>query len=188
MLKGDVFLALEDFITNVWGFELWEQIAETAAPQLSTREPFVGPGAYPDTDFQLIFAASASKLGTAPSYLARLFGRHLFHYLHKKLSKELEKFPDLRTLLRGLEAFVRTEIRKVHPDAQTPKFQVVAESDSSLSLRYSSPRRLYDLVEGLMEGAAEHFKESISVAQVRYENTQQGVCDFVIKFLDSEEA
>ena len=65
-MKGIIFTIFEDFITDNYGAETYEQIISEC--NLQTKEPFVGPGTYPDSDLMEIVGKATAKLGIPMPY------------------------------------------------------------------------------------------------------------------------
>ena len=80
-MKGVIFNYLEEFITENWGEEKYEEILGECP--LKTKEPFVGPGTYPDTDLLAIVSKTVEKLGITLPDALRSFGKFCFPKLSK---------------------------------------------------------------------------------------------------------
>ncbi len=150
-----MFLLLEKYATERWGLEAFEDVMDAATPRLVTRDPFVGPGSYPDADLVTLVDAAAAASGTIADDLLRDFGRFCFPPL-------LSRFPwalgghDLPSFLCTLERTLQIDAQKLLPGVKTPSFRFRAEANR-LRVEYRSPRRMCSLAEGLLEGAALHF-------------------------------
>ncbi len=66
-----------------------------------------------------------------------------------------------------LNDIIHPEVRKLYPDADVPEFEFSGRDDSTLTIGYRSRRRLCELAEGFIEGAADHFGESVALEQPR---------------------
>jgi len=72
-MKGIIFNLLEDFLKERLGEERFEDLIEGCS--LKTREPFVGPGSYPDEDLLAIVDRAVEATGRPKPETLRAFGR-----------------------------------------------------------------------------------------------------------------
>ena len=71
----------------------------------------------------------------------------------------------LLTFLPTIDAVVHLEVKKLYPDAKLPSFICSPDpQQKQITMEYSSERKLCALAEGLIEGSAAHFKETITLA------------------------
>ena len=66
---------------------------------------------------------------------------------------------------KNIDNYIHVEVLKLYPDAELPKFEIEESSNNKLVLVYTSVRRMSDLAVGLMEEAANHFKEDIAITK-----------------------
>lgn len=181
-MRGTIFLAFEYFVVDRWGYERWETIYLSVLPNLETQTPFVSPATYPYDDFLEIFSATAILCKQEHDALEKDFGRHLFKTLHERMGQLVDCYKDVRSLLENLDGVVQAEFRKLLPNAMLPSFNVVDRTERTLTLRYSSPRKLFALVEGLIEGAAAHFGSTVSITRAPTPGDDPSARDFTIEF------
>jgi hypothetical protein len=60
---------------------------------------------------------------------------------------------------------IHPEVRKLFPGAYAPDFDFEQTDERTLALGYISYRGLCSFAEGLVEGAAAHFGESVTIEQ-----------------------
>lgn len=162
-MKGEVFNLLERFIVEGWGAEKFEEIYEKIHCNLKTKEPFVGPGTYPDSDFMIMAEKSADILGVPLTVAVYEFGKFAFPHLASKLPSNLISHESAKEFLKTIDSVVHVEVRKLYRDSSPPSFGHIELPDGRLILNYRSKRNLYDFVEGLIQGVAAHFKTTIEV-------------------------
>lgn len=160
-MKGIIFNLLEDFVTETWGDSAYDDLASQC--DLETTEPFVGPGTYPDKDLVTLATAVAEKAALPLPDALRAFAAHSFPKLAKKYPVFLDSQPDARSFLRSVEGVIHVEVRKLFPEARTPRFLYEDASNGDLIMTYQSERNLYPVVEGFIEGVALHYQEGITV-------------------------
>lgn len=67
--------------------------------------------------------------------------------------------------LSSIEGIIHTEVLKLYPDAELPRFHIEHHDAKRLSMRYESMRHFEDLAEGLITACVLHFGECIRVSR-----------------------
>ncbi|MCB0310026.1 MAG: heme NO-binding domain-containing protein [Bdellovibrionales bacterium] len=183
-MKGEVFNLLEEFISQNFGAETFEKIYEAVHKNLSTTEPFVGPGTYPDSDFFTILGSAVGELKLPLEQAAFEFGRFCFPRLNQKLSGRIQSFETIKDFLRNLHDVIHVEVKKLMRDAQPPQFIYQELSPKRIILIYRSKRKLYAFAEGLLHGAAQHYDTAIDVKRSEIDS-ELGTCKFEITFQEN---
>jgi hypothetical protein len=93
-MKGVIFNLLESFISEGWGIEKYEEILDLCP--LQTKQPFVGPGTYPDADLVTIASKAADTLGLPLPVALRAFGKFCFPKLAPKVPQLVETHANAR--------------------------------------------------------------------------------------------
>lgn len=180
-MKGVVFNLLESFVSEGWGQDKYEEIL--ALCPLSTKEPFVGPGTYPDADLFTIAGKAAEILGVPLPAALRAFGQYCFPRLAAKVPALIAVHTTAESLLKSVEGVVHVEVRKLMPNAVTPSFKYREVAPGQLVVEYRSARKLCFLMEGLLDGLALHFGERIEQRQARCMHDGHDCCEFELSFL-----
>lgn len=154
-MKGIVFTLFESFVVEQFGEEAWEAILD-ASPH-EARGVRVGPGTYPDAHLLMLVKAACEKSGLAPEVAVRAFGKFLFFGLIKKYPVIAAQFPDAASMLKGIDSVIHVEVNKLLPGSVTPTILCSARDDGRLELTYASKRQMCTLLEGLLDGVAEHY-------------------------------
>ena len=81
-MKGVIFVIFEDFVTETWGAETFEDLLD-ACPAAAS-EPFVSPKTYPDELMVTMLTAACEKLSVTPAEALRAFGKFAFGGLTKR--------------------------------------------------------------------------------------------------------
>ena len=76
------------------------------------------------------------------------FGQHLFGRFAALYPVFFVGVDSASTFLSRLETHVHDWVRKVQPDAELPRLEVLRSPSGRIDIRYSSPRPLADLAEG----------------------------------------
>ena len=179
-MKGIILNIAEKFITVNYGEETFEEIIETC--ELETKDPFVGPGTYPDSDLIVIITKSCVKLSiSVEEFLIRL-GTFAFPYLAKKMPHFVEKYDHPKDFLKTIEATVHVEVKKIIKDSKPPSFQYFEPNKNELIITYYSERKLYPFMEGLIIGVAKYFNSPIQQSHKIYIENKLEYADFHLKF------
>lgn len=154
-MKGSIFKLFEHYVVEGHGAAAFEDVLDDT--DLETVGPFVGPGTYPAGDLVALLATTSSHTGRPVEDLLRGFGRFAFAGLAATVPTLMEGLDHPRTLLLELERVIHTEVRKLYPDADPPRFAVTETGPDELTLRYESDLGLFALVEGLLEGLGDWY-------------------------------
>ncbi|PCH68201.1 MAG: hypothetical protein COC01_04155 [Bacteroidetes bacterium] len=179
-MKGIIFNLLEEFITENHGEETYDEIIGNCT--LQTKEPFVGPGTYPDEDLLEIVGKTTEKLGISADVALKAFGKFAFHKLAAIFPNFLESYSNPKDFLKSVESVIHVEVKKMYKDAYTPTFIYTDLAPDKLIIQYHSKRKLYALMEGLIDGVGEHFNTTIGQSVKIHEVDGREVGDFDLTF------
>ena len=154
-MKGVIFSLFEQFVVENWGTDTFEEILDEC--ELATEEPFVGPGTYPDEDLLQIVGKAVEKLGIPLSDGMRAFGKWVLPRLMEQVPKSMTNFDHPKQFLQTVHDIIHVEVRKLYSDAEPPRFTYKDPAPDRLIMIYQSPRKMYDLMDGLIEGVAEYY-------------------------------
>ncbi len=184
-MKGVVFNLLEAFVVENWGEEAYESILDLCP--LQTKEPFVGPGTYPDADLFTIATAAAERVGVPLPDALRAFGKFAFPHLVAKFPDYAKDASTAREFLLGVHSVIHVEVRKLMPEAVTPSFEYRDDDGSALTVRYQSSRKLCHFMEGLLDGLGAHYGTTLEHEQVCCMHDGAPHCDFRVRFVEQSE-
>ena len=160
-MKGIVFSLLEDAVTRAHGEEVWDDLLDRAG----LKGAYTSLGSYPDSDLTSLVSAASTVTGDDPQAIIRWFGRESMPTLARSNPSFFEPHADLRAFLRTLNDIIHPEVRKLYPGADVPTFGFSYAADGTITMRYGSPRRLCAFAEGLIEGAARHYAQTVKLDQ-----------------------
>ena len=181
-LKGIVFNLFEDFINKNYGDSAYEKIEERA--DLKTKDPFVGPGTYPDEDFLALFQSAIAELKLDVESSLRTFGKYMFYGLTEKYPVFIKNIDTPKEFLKTIHDIIHVEVKKLYQDAVTPEFTYEDNEYNKLVMNYKSGRKLCYLAEGLIDGTAEYFDSEVSYVQKKCLHHNDDHCRFEITFHD----
>lgn len=162
-MKGVVFTEFLDLVEQRFSADMVDDIIDDA--QLPHGGVYTAVGTYPHSEIVSLVVALSERSGVAVPDLIRLFGQHLFGRFAQVYPGFFAGATDAFGFLAGIEDIIHTEVRKLYPDAELPRFLVEHRDADQLVLLYQSPRHFEDLAEGLMHGCIDHFQESIRIVR-----------------------
>ena len=133
-MKGVIFNIFESFIVDTLGSSVYEEVYHQALPELETKEAFVGPGTYPDTDLLKLLQVAVKKAGISVEKALHAFGVYTFPKLVEKAPHSVKGFNHPMPFLKNIHDVIHVEVKKVYSDATPPNFYFDNETDKSLSL------------------------------------------------------
>jgi hypothetical protein len=161
-MKGIVFNLLEQVVVEDHGEQAWESLLDATGMDGA----FTAVGSYPDEDLTALVSAASEALGTEPDDLVRWFGRRSIPLLAARYPGFFTPHNSTREFLLTLNDVIHPEVRKLFPGAYAPSFEFDTSEKDHLGLSYHSHRNLCSFAEGLIQGAAEHYREHASIDHV----------------------
>jgi hypothetical protein len=180
MMKGAIFNALQEFVEQGHGYQVWDDALTNNT--LASHGIYTSTKQYDDSELFAIVGYLSKQLEVPIPDLVRAFGTFLFPLLMPQAPTEAQNAPSLRAFLMMVDELIHVEVKKLYKDAQLPEFNYDDHIDDKLTMIYRSPRKLCNLSEGLILGAAQHFKESVSLAQNCCMHQGADCCEIQVTF------
>lgn len=158
-MKGIIFNITEAFLAENFGEDVCSEIMDSC-PFL-TKDPFVSPGTYPDEDLILLVNKASEKLKISIPAIQKNLGHFAFFKLIAAYPHFIEPFHHPKKFLLTVESVIHVEVRKLYRDSYLPTFSYVDPAPDRLIITYHSRRKLYSLMEGLIDGVGEYFNVPI---------------------------
>ena len=177
-MKGIVFNLLEHVTSEAHGENAWDDVLESA----DLDGAYTSLGSYPDKDFFRLVRASSDAFDATPDTVIRDFGRSALPLLATSYPGFFTPHTTTRGFLLTLNDIIHPEVRKLYPGADVPDFEMSAMPSGGLRMCYGSPRKLCAFAEGLIEGAAAHYGEAVTIRQPRCMHRGDEMCDLEIDF------
>ncbi len=168
-MKGTIFKLFEDFVTESYGPDAYDDLL--TATELVTSDPFVGPGTYPAGDLVALLGTASGHVGRSVDELLTAFGRFALPTLMRSVTGLIAHIDHPRDFLLELESVIHTEVRKLDPEADPARFTVEATDVGTLLLGYRSPLGLFPLVEGFLDGLGEWYGVPVGHERVAVDGT-----------------
>jgi len=160
-MKGIVFTSLARLVEDKFGIEVWNKVLNDA--NVASKGIYTATNTYPDEEVVALVTALHKASDIPVPTLLNVFGQYFFGILVKKYPMFLNENMNLKEFLLSIDSVIHIEVLKLNPTASLPKFDYDASKPNFLSMFYRSPRKMCHLAEGLIQGAAEHFKETINI-------------------------
>ncbi|MFC1571400.1 heme NO-binding domain-containing protein [Candidatus Margulisiibacteriota bacterium] len=158
-MKGIIFNLLEAFMKEILGEEKSLEIMEKLP--LKTKEPFVGPGTYPDEDLLAIVKKVMEATRLPLDAALRKFGKFCIPVLAAKFPQFLKPHDNPKDFLKSVDNIHHMEVVKLYKDSTPPHFTLKDPAPDRLIMEYRSKRKLCKFMEGLIEGVAEYYKTPV---------------------------
>ena len=160
-MKGIVFNLLEIVIGDAYGEQTWDAVLARAG----LDGAYTSLGSYSDSHFEKLLAAASQLLDRPTEEITRWFGRQALPVLAQQYPQLFTPHSGTRSFLLTLNDVIHPEVRKLYPGADVPTFDFDASQPDRLVMGYRSARRLCAFGEGLVEGAAAHYGETVTITQ-----------------------
>ncbi|ANM31108.1 hypothetical protein ABI59_18295 [Acidobacteria bacterium Mor1] len=180
-MKGVVFNLFEAFVVENWGEETYWKLVDACSLETSDGV-FVGPGTYPDADLFTLVTKASEMLEVPAIEAIRAFGKFCLPHLMDKAGPLVEDIPSAKELLKQVDSVIHVEVRKMYPGAVTPVFRYEDTGPDRLILEYRSNRKLCAFVEGLIEGAGDHYDTKIEYEHGPCMHHGSDHCSFSLRF------
>jgi hypothetical protein len=164
-MKGIIFNLLEEVVTTHIDEKTWDGILESAG----AGGAYTSLGNYPDEEFVKLLGVLAQQSGKSDRETLKWFGQLSMPFLAQRYPEFFTAHTGMRSFLLSLNDVIHAEVRKLYPGAEVPRFEFEtpagAAAHDTLIIHYRSKRRLCQLAEGFIAGAADHFGEKMTVTQ-----------------------
>ena len=140
-MKGVVFVKLNEFIDQTFGFALWEELLDIT--DLPSKGIYTSIATYDDTELFALLESLTNKTGLHPNQAQVAFGKWLFKELYAMAPPEAHNFNDPFVFLKGVQNVIHVEVKKLNPDVILPEFKFLEETSTSLTFEYCSPRKMH---------------------------------------------
>jgi hypothetical protein len=162
-MKGMVFTEFFEMVEASFSADMVDDIIDDAQP--ASGGAYTAVGTYDHGEMVALVVALSERTKTPVPALLKAFGSYLFGRFAQGYTQFFAKAKDAFHFLAGIEDVIHTEVRKLYPDAELPRFDVERHTDNELVLIYSSRRHFEDLAEGLILGCIAHFGGGIQLSR-----------------------
>lgn len=160
-MKGIVFTEFLDLVENRFGLETVDEIIQKS--KLPSNGVYTAIGTYAFSEMLTLVYNLSEKTELSIDALLHVYGLHFFSVIERDYPGILATYSNPMSLLSSVESHIHVEVRKIYPDAELPRFEVVEQIGNKLTLLYYSSRCMYAFGLGLMEKAFEHYGRNTSI-------------------------
>lgn len=176
-MKGLVFNILEEAVTTTYGDATWEAVLQRAG----SDGVYASVGSYDDAELFGIVAATADEVGVPMEQVVRWFGKASTAMLFDRYPFDREHTSAV-TFFETLDELHQVEVTKLYPDAVVPRFAYAEDGPDAVTLQYRSPRGLCTYAEGMIEGTAARFGQTVTIEHRDCLHRGDDCCTFVCTF------
>ena len=162
-MKGIVFNILERVVTDTHGADTWDTLLDRSG----ASGVYSALGSYPDAELIGLVVAASELTGASPGDVLRWFGTEAIAIFHARYPELFAGHSHSTALLARLNDVIHPEVRKLYPGAEVPEFDFELGGRESIVIIYRSSKRLCALAEGLIQGTARMYGESVTIAHPR---------------------
>ena len=160
-MKGIVFNLLQQSVSAQYGEDTWDALLDAAG----LDGAYTALGTYEDSEALKLVGAASNALNVGPDDVLRWFGKTALPLLAQAYPVFFEGHTSTRSFLLTLNEIIHPEVRKLYPGADVPTFDFDTSDPDGLTIGYQSARKFCSFAEGLIEGAAGHFEQKVSMSQ-----------------------
>lgn len=178
-MKGVVFTEFMEFVEATHGADMVDDIIEDAA--LPHGGAYTAVGTYPFQEMQRLVVALCTRGKASAGDLLKAFGSHLCSRFVVKFPEFFTASDNLFDFLESVDRHIHVEVHKLYADAELPKFTTSSRDDQHLGIDYASCRPLEALAEGMIQAAAAHYGEPVTISLRRIDDQAEPFTRFLIQ-------
>lgn len=171
-MKGVVFNLLEEAVSASHGPAVWDDLLDAAELDGS----YTSLGSYPDEEIFALVGAASKALDVAPGEILRWFGRAAMPMLAERYGAFFAPHRVARSFIMSVNDIIHPEVRKLYSGAGCPHFHFQDGEDGRLLIGYRSPRQLCQLAHGFIEGASDHYGETVELEHLSCMSNGDPLC------------
>lgn len=160
-MKGIVFTEFLELVETKFGLETVDQIIE--ASDLESGGAYTAVGTYSFSEMLALLTNLSIITNISINDLLKIYAYHFFHVIENNYAQILKMYKGPMDMLSSIESHIHVEVRKIYPDAELPRFNIIEKTDNKLVLEYFSSRSMYAFAHGLMEKTFQHYNNSATI-------------------------
>lgn len=177
-MKGVIFTLFQDMIEEEFGLECWEYLI--ADESIKSGGVYTTVYLYPDEELLTLVKRLSDYLNESQEKLVEHFGEYLLPHLVKSLPPSVFNYTDLWSFLAAIDDVIHVEVRKLNPDALTPVIKVLSGNKNTMTLTYSSPRKMCFLAVGLIINSGKYFNTPVNVTHGQCMHSGAENCHLIV--------
>ena len=177
-LKGIIFNLLEQVVVEDFGDDVWDRMLDDAG----LDGAYTAVGTYDHDELYKLVGAASAILSKPSDDIVRWFGVKAMPLLAKRYKEFFAPHDSALSFVLTLNDVIHPEVRKLFPGAYAPDFEFERIDDDTIAIGYTSVRDLCMFAEGLVEGAAEYYGQTVTIEQSRCKRRGDERCVLVCRF------
>jgi hypothetical protein len=178
-MKGVVFNLLEEAVIHEHGVLAWDSLLDMAGLEGS----YTSLGSYPDREIVALVEAASTALSLPAQDVLRWFGRSAMPMLHERYGLFFTPHRSAQSFVTSVNDIIHPEVRKLYAGAACPHFHFHDLDDGRMGIAYQSPRKMCWLAHGFIEGAADHFDETVEIEHLSCMLDGHPVCRLALRWM-----
>lgn len=175
-MHGLIFASFRDYLHTEHGAGVAQEVTADE-PQYTLSE------AYPDERFLALLERACERTGLTADDLLFEFGVFTAATTFARLYSVLFKLsPTARAFLLTVETPIHDTVRVAMPDARPPELKVTDLGEHGLEILYTSPRRICQMLRGLVEGTGRVYDERLEVEEPECMHRGDPACRVLVRF------
>ncbi len=162
-MKGIVFTEFLNLVETKFGLETVDEIITNS--QLDSGGVYTAVGTYNFSEMLELLNHLSKKTKLTKDDLLYAFAEHFFMVIKRDYPKLINSYTNPITMLASIENHIHIEVLKLYPDAELPTFNVTNQTNTSLTLIYTSNRALHAFALGLMHQTFKHFNTKANISE-----------------------
>ena len=161
-MKGIVFTEFLELVESKFGLATVNEIIEKS--DLKSDGVYTSIGTYDFSEMLSLITNLSKKTNITIHDLLYTYGLHFFSVLEKSYPKIISNYKSPIELLSSIDSHIHVQVRKIYPDAELPKFEIMNQTQKSITLVYTSSRSMYAFALGLIEKTFHHYHKNASIS------------------------
>ncbi len=160
-MHGIIYYELRKFVESRYGgANTWDALLTQSG--LSDKLFFPNE-TYPDSDLVSILTAASAATGKTVETLQQEFGEFIVPDLVTTYRAYIKKGWKLLDFLENIEEAIHGTVRRNNPGATPPQLSIARVSPKEVVIEYSSERKMYGVLHGILQGVIHLYQEKVVV-------------------------
>lgn len=178
-MKGLVFTLLVEMVEDTFGYETVEKIMDKCG--FDENKSFTSVGNYPTEDLVKMVQSLSELKSLDVDTLLYKFGLYMHTAFIDKFSDFYKNQTNVFDFLSSVDSHIHIEVKKLYPDAYTPKFKTKMVNERQMEMVYQSKNKFSALAHGLIKASADYYQDNIHIEKISLdERSEQGHCKFIL--------
>ncbi|PST94360.1 guanylate cyclase [Photobacterium sp. NCIMB 13483] len=170
-MKGIIFTEFITIVEEQFGLEISQKMFDHA----NDTGVYTAVGSYDHRQLIRLIMSLSHITNIPAQQLQQTYGRLVFPTLLKTLPIPDIESDDTFSFIEKVEHHIHIEVKKLYPDVTPPKFVFSNKTQSTMTMDYHSARCMGHVCMGVLEGCANYFNQSLTIAMQPMNTSQSHV-------------